>query len=57
MTQGLISLGWGLFVVSALFFVIAAWRAGDTIALVGAVSFMAANLAFIAAHLRQLRAR
>ncbi len=42
-----IKLGWWLFVTSAVFFMIAAWRAGDIIALIGAVAFLAANIAFI----------
>ena len=44
------SLGWGRCMVSAAVFIIAAWRAGDLVALVGAVAFLAANMAFILAH-------
>ncbi|MEL6750905.1 MAG: hypothetical protein AAFO70_02365 [Pseudomonadota bacterium] len=44
-----IIVGWGLFVVSALFFVASAWRAGDWLALGGALAFLAANIAFIIA--------
>jgi predicted membrane channel-forming protein YqfA (hemolysin III family) len=42
-----IKLGWLLFVTSAIFFIIAAWRAGDMMALIGAVVFLAANIAFM----------
>lgn len=42
-----IKLGWWLFVVSACFFVWAAWRAGDGVALTGAIAFLAANIAFM----------
>lgn len=42
-----IKLGWWLFVTSAVFFVVAAWRAGDTIALFGAIAFLVANIAFM----------
>jgi len=47
------SLGWALFMVSAVFFIIAAWRAGDMMALAGAMAFLAANVAFIFAHRRE----
>lgn len=40
-------LGWWLFVVSAIFFIWAAWRAGDMIATIGAVAFLAANISFM----------
>ncbi len=40
-------LGWWLFVACAACFIIAAWRAGDMIALAGACLFMAANIAFM----------
>ena len=39
--------GWWLFVVSAGFFMIASWRAGDIISLAGASAFMAANISFL----------
>lgn len=45
--------GWVLFSVSAIAFVIAAWRAGDMVALLGAVAFMGANGAFMVAHQRE----
>lgn len=50
--RAVIWLGWGLFSVSAIAFVVAAWRAGDGVALLGAVAFMAANAAFMVAHYR-----
>jgi hypothetical protein len=34
--------GWLLFVVSALFFIAAAWRAGDSLTLAGGVFFLVA---------------
>ncbi len=39
--------GWWLFVASATLFIVSAWRAGDTIALLGALAFMAANISFL----------
>lgn len=42
--------GWVLFSASAVAFIVAAWRAGDVIALLGATAFMAANAAFMIAH-------
>jgi len=42
-----IKIGWWLFVVSAGFFIWAAWRAGDWIALAGATAFLAANISFM----------
>ncbi len=42
-----VKLGWWLFVVSACFFIWAAWRAGDGVALAGAFAFLAANIAFM----------
>lgn len=39
--------GWWLFVASATLFIISAWRAGDMIALLGALAFMAANISFL----------
>ena len=39
--------GWWLFVVCAAFFIAASWRAGDALALLGSVFFMAANVAFL----------
>lgn len=45
--------GWMLFSVSAIGFVVASWRAGDVIALLGAAAFMAANGAFMVAHHRE----
>lgn len=40
-------LGWWLFVVCAGFFIAAALRAGDVLALLGSLAFMAANIAFL----------
>jgi len=39
--------GWWLFVVCAALFIVASWRSGDVIALLGSVAFMAANIAFL----------
>jgi len=38
---------WWLFVASAVFFMLAAWRARDLIALIGAAAFMSANISFL----------
>ncbi len=42
--------GWGLFVVSALFFLASAARSGDLLALLGALFFLVACLAFLAPY-------
>ncbi len=42
-----VKLGWWLFVVSAVFFIWAAWRAGDVVATIGAFAFLAANISFM----------
>jgi hypothetical protein len=39
--------GWLLFIVSALFFIAAAWRAGDMLALFGGVFFLIACFSFL----------
>lgn len=39
--------GWLLFIVSALFFMAAAWRAGDMLALAGGFFFLIACFAFL----------
>lgn len=39
--------GWWLFVACAAFFIIAAWKAGDPISLIGSLAFMAANISFL----------
>jgi hypothetical protein len=39
--------GWWLFVVSAFFFIVASLRAGDHVALIGAIAFMGANISFL----------
>jgi hypothetical protein len=39
--------GWLLFIVSALFFIAAAWRAGDMLALSGGVFFLIACFSFL----------
>jgi hypothetical protein len=39
--------GWLLFIVSALFFIAAAWRAGDMLALVGGIFFLVACFSFL----------
>ena len=44
--------GWAFFSISAIAFIISAWRAGDMVALTGAVAFMVANGAFMVAHSR-----
>lgn len=43
----LILTGWWCFVASATFFIVSALRAGDLVALIGALFFMAANIAFL----------
>ena len=40
-------IGWWLFIVSAVFFIVAALRAGDMVALVGAIAFLSADIAFL----------
>ena len=40
-------IGWWLFVVCAGLFIVASARAGDMVALLGSVAFMAANIAFL----------
>jgi hypothetical protein len=39
--------GWWLFVVSAGFFMVSAWKAGDMISFIGAAAFMSANISFL----------
>lgn len=39
--------GWLLFIVSALFFIASAWRAGDMLALGGGIFFLVACVAFL----------
>ena len=39
--------GWWLFVVSAIFFMVAAWRAGDMISFIGATAFLVADISFL----------
>ena len=39
--------GWLLFIVSALFFIAAAWRAGDMLALCGGIFFLVACFSFL----------
>lgn len=39
--------GWLLFVVSALFFIAAAWRTGDLLALAGGIFFLVACFSFL----------
>ena len=39
--------GWWLFVVSAVFFIYSAWRAGDMVALAGATAFLLADISFL----------
>lgn len=41
--------GWILFVVSALFFIVAGIRSGDTVALLGGLFFFIACVIFLAA--------
>ncbi|MGF1553146.1 MAG: hypothetical protein ACFBWO_11715 [Paracoccaceae bacterium] len=48
----LVACGWWLFVTSAAFFVLAALRAGDLLATLGSLAFMAANVAFLIPHYR-----
>lgn len=44
--------GWWLFIVCAMLFILASARAGDILALVGSVAFMAANVAFLVPYYR-----
>ncbi len=44
--------GWGLFVLSALFFLASAWRSGDLLALLGALFFLVACFVFLAPFVR-----
>lgn len=44
--------GWLLFIVSALFFIAAGWRAGDMLALGGGIFFLVACIAFLVPVLR-----
>jgi hypothetical protein len=39
--------GWLLFIVSALFFIAAAWRTGDMLALAGGIFFLVACFSFL----------
>ena len=39
--------GWILFLVSALFFIAASWRAGDALALAGGLLFLIACVVFL----------
>lgn len=39
--------GWSMFIASALFFILASWRAGDMLALGGSVLFLFACFAFL----------
>ena len=39
--------GWWLFVVSAVFFMIASWRAGDMVSFIGATAFLIADISFL----------
>ncbi|HVW57801.1 MAG TPA: cytochrome oxidase subunit III [Rhizobiaceae bacterium] len=45
--------GWLLFIVSALFFIAAAWRAGDMLALSGGVFFLIACFSFLVPIVRK----
>ena len=47
--------GWLLFIVSALFFIAASWRAGDGLALLGSIFFLIACFAFLVPVLRTWR--
>lgn len=47
--------GWILFIVSALFFIAAAWRAGDILALFGGLFFLIACFAFLVPAYREFR--
>lgn len=39
--------GWVLFIVSAVFFICSAWRAGDPLALAGSLFFLLACFVFL----------
>lgn len=47
--------GWVLFVISALWFIVASLRAGDTVALLGGVFFLLGCVAFLIPCLARLR--
>jgi len=50
--QTFIKIGWWLFVLSASFFIVASWRAGDMVALIGSFAFLAVNISFMIALYR-----
>ncbi len=39
--------GWTLFIVSALFYMVASWRSGDWLAFGGSLAFLLANISFV----------
>jgi len=45
--------GWWLFVVSAVFFMFAAWKAGDMIAFIGGTAFLLADISFLVPFCRR----
>ncbi|NEO26061.1 MAG: cytochrome oxidase subunit III [Kamptonema sp. SIO4C4] len=47
MSKNLQRLGWGLFIVSALFYIAASLRSGDSLGLMGGVFFLVACLVFL----------
>jgi hypothetical protein len=49
--------GWLLFIVSALFFIAAAWRAGDMLTLAGGIFFLVACFSFLVPIVRNGEAR
>ena len=48
--------GWGLFVISALFFIGASLRAGDMLSLLGALFFLIACFVFLLPYALRARA-
>lgn len=40
-------IGWWLFVVSAVFFLVSAWRADDMVSFAGATAFLVADISFL----------
>ena len=43
--------GWGLFIISALFFMVASWRSGDMVSFLGGLFFLIACLVFLLPYL------
>lgn len=46
--------GWTMFILSAVFFIAAAWRAGDMLALLGGLLFLFACFSFVYPIIRRI---